>query len=167
MMTMTMMIMLTLTMSFLLTKHPLSMGMNLLLMTVTVAIMTGMMFTNTWFSYIMFMIMIGGMLVLFIYMTSIASNEKFKFSMKTLMIMMTLMMMSATTILIDQNLMNTNIKSEEITKALTKTSYEMMLTKFMNMPMSMIMTMLIIYLLIAMIATVKITNINKGPLRKL
>nr|YP_010352242.1 NADH dehydrogenase subunit 6 [Reticulitermes dabieshanensis]UOL50336.1 NADH dehydrogenase subunit 6 [Reticulitermes dabieshanensis] len=74
-------------------KHPLAMGMMLLLQTMMTCMISGTMYKSFWFSYILFMIMIGGMLVLFMYMTSLASNEMFYPTSK---MMMTAMVLSPT-----------------------------------------------------------------------
>nr|AWN56272.1 NADH dehydrogenase subunit 6 [Glena unipennaria] len=75
-------------------NHPMSMGANLILQTIMIVILIGPMNYSFWFSYILFLIMIGGMLILFMYMTSIASNEKFKFSINLLIIIMMMFMIT-------------------------------------------------------------------------
>nr|QIV24572.1 NADH dehydrogenase subunit 6 [Phaolus metallicus] len=147
-------------------SHPLSVGLNLLLQTCLIAALTGMMTSSYWFSYILFLIMVGGMLILFIYMTSVASNEKFKFSFKILCLILTLAMFMGAMILIDKFL------SHEYTLVLDQVSQSYIdqsnpsLSKFLNWPMSMNLVMIIIYLLMALIMVVKITNIQYGPLRQ-
>nr|AXS66336.1 NADH dehydrogenase subunit 6 [Cucujoidea sp. 6 KM-2017] len=135
-------------------KHPISIGSTLLLQTIFISLTIGMLSLNFWFSYILLLILIGGMLIIFMYMTSIASNEKFMFSIFPIIATISLM-----TILPNLNLTlnstltnNLNIKN--------------MLTKFFNFPSSMLIIMIIIYLLITMIAVIKICKINKGPLRQ-
>nr|QNV11699.1 NADH dehydrogenase subunit 6 [Rhamphomyia barbata] len=62
-------------------NHPLAMGLMLLMQTFLICLITGLMTKSFWFSYILFLIFLGGMLVLFIYVTSLASNEMFSMSM--------------------------------------------------------------------------------------
>nr|ARH53776.1 NADH dehydrogenase subunit 6 [Cercyon borealis] len=139
--------------------HPMSMGLTLLIQVICVSLMTGMLANNFWFSYILFIIMVGGMLVLFIYMTSIASNEKFKFS-KILFItflgllsFMMLMSMFMDNIFIEYlNLFN-------------YPEMNINLNKYINYPYNIITIMMILYLLISLIAIVKISKIKYGPLR--
>nr|ALI86981.1 NADH dehydrogenase subunit 6 [Cryptolestes turcicus] len=50
---------------FMFLNHPLSMGLMLLLQTICISILSGIMMINFWYSYMIFLIMIGGMLVLF------------------------------------------------------------------------------------------------------
>nr|QBZ37572.1 NADH dehydrogenase subunit 6 [Sinodendron rugosum] len=144
-------------------NHPFSMGAILLWQTTLVAFISGLLSYNFWYSYLLFLIMIGGMLVLFIYMTSVASNEKFKFSNKIyIMFMSILLLMIMSSIVLDpfysflnnQNLMTSN------------NFINQSLIKFINTPTNLILIMVIIYLFITLVAVVKITDIKHGPLRQ-
>nr|UYB77585.1 NADH dehydrogenase subunit 6 [Philonthus lomatus] len=161
-----MMFMLSLFLStmFIFLSHPLSMGMTLLSQTILIALITGMMNINFWFSYILFLIMVGGMLVLFIYMTSIASNEKFMFS-NYLSILFIIMLMSSVMIylLFDNNLLSLMNFSSSMNNSYM---FTLNLSKFFNYPSNIILFLMIIYLFFTLIAVVKITNINFGPLRQ-
>ena len=50
------------------------MGLTLLIQTILVSIISGLITKTFWFSYILFLVFLGGILVLFIYVTSLASN---------------------------------------------------------------------------------------------
>nr|QEJ81461.1 NADH dehydrogenase subunit 6 [Pygoluciola sp. FM18] len=165
MLCMILMIMLTTTISFLFIKHPLTMGMILLIQTLLIAMWTGFMSINFWYSYILFIIMVGGMLILFIYMTSVASNEKFSFSKILSLMMVTLIIMS---IFMSKDQMYTimNSMNMDLMSMKNKFSFKMSLNKFLMYPMMIMSMSIIIYLLIALIAISKITNIKNGPLRK-
>ena len=63
---------------FLRLSHPLAIGLGLLFQTILICCTTGLSNISFWFSYILFLIFLGGILVLFIYVTSLASNEIFK-----------------------------------------------------------------------------------------
>nr|YP_010121900.1 NADH dehydrogenase subunit 6 [Necrodes littoralis]QRF92667.1 NADH dehydrogenase subunit 6 [Necrodes littoralis] len=162
-MIMMMMMSLMLSFTFIFMSHPLSMGLILLSQTILIALISGIISMNFWFSYILFLIMIGGMLVLFIYMTSVASNEKFKFSILITIMNLSIMILFLPLNFIDNmliyanNLNMENIMNEEIFLSLSK---------FFNYPSSIILMMMIIYLFITLIAVVKITNISYGPLRQ-
>nr|ADO60480.1 NADH dehydrogenase subunit 6 [Peploptera acromialis] len=151
---------------FCLMNHPLSLGVMLLIQTILIALISGLMNLNFWFSYIVFLIMIGGMLVLFIYMTSIASNEKFKFSPTLLMYLYIVMMVSLFTLMIDSMTPTLNIHMMEscLTSALKNPNFT--LNKYMNYPHMVIYISMVIYLLMTLIAIVKITMKEKGALRQ-
>nr|QWB85778.1 NADH dehydrogenase subunit 6 [Phlyctenosis sp. N135] len=156
----------SMSMMFMFMSHPLSFGLILLVQTLLVSVLTGMMNYNFWFSYILFLIMVGGMLILFIYMTSVASNEKFKFSPKLLtswMLMMTMVLLLSMT---DSLVYNSNSMTYDLMSQSLLNMNEYSLNKTLNMPMSMNMAMIITYLLITMIVVVKITSIQHGPLRQ-
>nr|APX40444.1 NADH dehydrogenase subunit 6 [Longitarsus melanocephalus] len=147
-------------------KHPLSCGLILLMQTILIALKTGLMSLNFWFSYILFLIMIGGMLILFIYMTSISSNEKFNFNKKFFIIYLLFLIIFMISLFIDSyylNLLN-NIIDMKMSIHNFKNSISMM--KYLNYPNYFIMMMMILYLFITLIAIVKITKFNYGALRQ-
>nr|APX40028.1 NADH dehydrogenase subunit 6 [Cryptocephalus rugicollis] len=148
-------------------KHPLTLGLILLIQTIMVALMTGLLSMNFWSSYIIFLVMIGGLLILFVYMTSIASNEKFKFSFMTLLytIFSTLTIFSIT-IFLDKFFIYQKIKMIETFSMQENIKTHLFLNKFINFPHNMMYLMIVIYLLITLIAVVKISSKTKGTLRK-
>nr|YP_009251322.1 NADH dehydrogenase subunit 6 [Hapsodrilus ignifer]AIQ80119.1 NADH dehydrogenase subunit 6 [Hapsodrilus ignifer] len=157
---------LAMSLTFMFMEHPLSMGLILLIQTTLVAMITGLVSHNLWFSYILFMIMIGGMLVLFIYMTSVASNEKFMFSNKLVMGMMTTAIISATWMMTDKMFSYQNSMNMDMMMISMNPSYTLSMSKYLNFPLNSWMISLIVYLLLALIAVVKITNVTYGPLRQ-
>nr|AML26304.1 NADH dehydrogenase subunit 6 [Hydrophilidae sp. BMNH 1274334] len=142
-------------------KHPMSMGMILLIQVINTALITGLLTNNFWFSYILFMIMIGGMLVLFIYMTSIASNEKFKFSKIILLSFISIMTLIMLYTLISDSLMS------EYKELFNYQILNLNLNKYINYPYNIITIMMILYLLMTLIVVVKISKIKYGPLRQM
>nr|YP_010947022.1 NADH dehydrogenase subunit 6 [Eucorydia linglong]WGO57818.1 NADH dehydrogenase subunit 6 [Eucorydia linglong] len=156
-------IMLSMVMSFIFmqTKHPLAMGFILLMQTILLCIITGLMSQTFWFTYILFLIFLGGMLVLFIYVTSLASNEMFKMSTKV-------MMTSLIPIIITIFDLNLFMNNPETTNSNNLINNELIysLIKLYSEPNSFITIMLASYLFLTLIAVVNITNISMGPLRK-
>nr|APX39241.1 NADH dehydrogenase subunit 6 [Hypocassida subferruginea] len=148
--------------SFMIMKHPVSMMILILTQTIMVCCLCGMMSNLWWFSYMLFMVMIGGLLVLFMYMTNVASNEKFK--TKKMMIFLTpaivmiMMIMNKETFLNHSQISNwTNI---------IELSTKTILMKYYNYPSNMILFLMMIFLLVTMIMTVKVTDLSKGALRQ-
>nr|AYW52308.1 NADH dehydrogenase subunit 6 [Agrilinae sp. 1 ACP-2013] len=160
------MISLTISVTFLFTKHPLSMGFNLLIQTIMISLITGLLNLNFWYPFILFLIMVGGMLIIFIYMTSVASNEKFNPSMMMTVALMTLIIITSVMLLftepmpLKESLLSTITQPENL-----KISWTMSLTKFITYPQNLKLIMMMSYLFLALVAVVKITNIKYGPLR--
>nr|QLY89621.1 NADH dehydrogenase subunit 6 [Phaonia pallida] len=156
---------------FLNMKHPLAMGLTLLIQTMLICMLSGLMTKTFWFSYIMFLVFLGGMLVLFIYVTSLASNEMFSFSIKlTITSLMIFMMSMIMFMLINKNfmLMYETLETQSI---LDMNSFmkenSMNINKLYNYPNNLLTILLMNYLLITLIAIIKITKLYKGPLRPL
>nr|YP_010614738.1 NADH dehydrogenase subunit 6 [Dexia fulvifera]WAS35313.1 NADH dehydrogenase subunit 6 [Dexia fulvifera] len=150
-------------------KHPLAMGLMLLIQTIMVSLLSGLMSKTFWFSYILFLIFIGGMLVMFIYMTSLASNEMFSFSMKLLLLsIITFIMMFLILLMMDKNMLMM-YKNLEMNSIFNMDSYisenSLSLNKLYNYPTNLLTILLMNYLLITLIVIVKITKLFKGPLR--
>nr|QAX91074.1 NADH dehydrogenase subunit 6 [Schedorhinotermes sp. 7 MW-2019] len=143
------------------TKHPMAMGLILLTQTILMCLISGTMFKSFWFSYILFMIMIGGMLVLFMYMTSIASNEMF-LSPNKMIIIVTLTMPLIYTTMIDptsnKEMSDYNTMTENEVTTATTPMYEQMT--------GTLTILLVMYMLLTLIVVVKMININWGPLRQ-
>nr|AVN68285.1 NADH dehydrogenase subunit 6 [Rhyparobia grandis] len=145
-------------------NHPLAMGLTLLIQTMMIVLITGMMSQSFWFSYILFLIFLGGMLVLFIYVTSLASNEMF-----TLSTHLTIMMIMLTPLLIYTFNEFYSMKSQEslMFNFILNSQLNLPLIKLYNLPTNIITIILASYLFLTLIAVVKITNIFMGPLRQM
>nr|UCU06777.1 NADH dehydrogenase subunit 6 [Xylota coquilletti] len=155
---------------FLQMSHPLSMGIMLLIQTLMICCITGMMTKSFWFSYILFLIFVGGMLVLFIYVTSLASNELFSIEMKmTTIMIISLLFLIMIILFMDKMIMIFNSMNLEMNSIMNINSFikenSLNLNKLYNYPTNMITILLINYLLITLIAIVKITKLFYGPIR--
>nr|URH16872.1 NADH dehydrogenase subunit 6 [Protocapritermes odontomachus] len=141
-------------------KHPMAMGLMLLMQTTLVCLISGTLYKSFWFSYILFMIMIGGMLVLFMYMTSLASNEMFSPSNKMLTTMVMLMPIMLYIMPTSTNSKEMNMHETMMEDEITTTT-----TVMYNQMMGIMTTLLVLYMLLTLIVVVNIINVSKGPLR--
>lgn len=153
---------------FICISHPLSFGFVLLIQTVIIALSIGFFSVRYWYSYILFLIIVGGILVLFIYITRIASNEKFKFSKKIIVLV------NLTTIILfliikntDNLIINIIIKNSNLTTQTINNIENLSIRKYLNYPNALVFLLIITYLLITLIAIVKITiTETQSPLRQ-
>ncbi|YP_010691352.1 NADH dehydrogenase subunit 6 (mitochondrion) [Drosophila tropicalis] len=150
--------------------HPLAMGLTLLIQTVLICLIAGLMTKSFWYSYILFLIFLGGMLVLFIYVTSLASNEMFNLSIKlTLFSFFLMFIFTMISFFIDKTSISFFFMNNEMESIFNLNSYflenSLSLNKLYNFPTNFITILLMNYLLITLIVVVKITKLFKGPLR--
>ncbi|YP_010272013.1 NADH dehydrogenase subunit 6 (mitochondrion) [Drosophila suzukii] len=150
--------------------HPLALGLTLLIQTIFVCLISGLMTKSFWYSYILFLIFLGGMLVLFIYVTSLASNEMFNLSIKlTLFSGLILFMMLILSFIVDKTSISLFLMNNEMESIIKMNSYftenSLSLNKLYNFPTNFITILLMNYLLITLIVVVKITKLFKGPIR--
>nr|YP_010947061.1 NADH dehydrogenase subunit 6 [Ergaula nepalensis]WGO57870.1 NADH dehydrogenase subunit 6 [Ergaula nepalensis] len=144
-------------------NHPLAMGLMLLIQTIILCLISGFMSQTFWFPYILFLIFLGGMLVLFIYVTSLASNEMFNLSTKTIIMnLISMVLLLPMYLYLPQN----NLDIHNMNYMLNNTTIYPLI-KLYNQPNGLITIMLAMYLFLTLIAVVKITNISKGPLRNM
>ena len=153
--------------SFLFTRlvHPLSIGLTLLIQTVLISLTAGLSTISYWFSYILFMIFLGGILVLFIYVTSLASNESFSFSYSTLAISLILLLLLIPLTLIWDYFFNSFAAQLPLSSLNIETSNVFIISWIYRTNLINFTLFIIIYLLLTLIVVVKITNLFKGPLR--
>nr|YP_009731730.1 NADH dehydrogenase subunit 6 [Limassolla lingchuanensis]QHR79697.1 NADH dehydrogenase subunit 6 [Limassolla lingchuanensis] len=138
-------------------NNPMSLGFMLILQTMMTIFYMNTIMQSSWFIMITFLMMIGGLLILFTYMSSIASNEKFKIKLN-MMFMLIIML-----IIFDDMMMQQQIKEELVLNKFMMSDLSLM--KIYNNK-SMLLTMLmVLYLLLTMISVTKMVKHYKGPLR--
>lgn len=99
----------------------------------------------------------GGLLILIMYITSIASNEKFKINVNIILILI-LIILNIDEIIID-NLINENQNLIEDQKL------RLSLIKIYNLKSIYVTLILVIYLLLTMVSVSKTVKFFDGPLR--
>nr|YP_010598418.1 NADH dehydrogenase subunit 6 [Deroplatys truncata]UIX55362.1 NADH dehydrogenase subunit 6 [Deroplatys truncata] len=160
----TMSLILSITLMFL--NHPMSMGFILFIQTLCLCFISGFMSLSFWFSYVLLLIYLGGMLILFMYITSLASNELFSYSNKILLIIflvpLILSLIHYTSFYHQTNLYENMENSMNFIFMPNN-----FLLKMYNYPNNIITILIACYLFLALIAVVKMTNIFKGPLRQM
>nr|UPL65660.1 NADH dehydrogenase subunit 6 [Petillopsis calcar] len=145
---------------FLFLKHPVSTGIMIITQTLVLAMLSGMILKSFWFAYIITITMLSGMLVLFIYMASVASNEKIKMSYWLIGISMVMMV---TSVIVQ---MYSKTYDHEMFNIQTMMSMESLwLNNLFNSKFKYITIMMVMYLMFTMITVSYIVNISKGPLR--
>nr|YP_010582958.1 NADH dehydrogenase subunit 6 [Typhlocyba choui]UGN61404.1 NADH dehydrogenase subunit 6 [Typhlocyba choui] len=137
--------------------NPMALGMILLVQTITVILFMNKILYSSWFTLITFMMMIGGLLIMFMYMTSIASNEKF--SLKINLSIMILIVL----IIFDEMMISNQI--DETQEILKTNNFNLSLTKMFNNKSMLITMLLVLYLLLTMISVTSMVKHHKGPLR--
>nr|BBN79995.1 NADH dehydrogenase subunit 6 [Grandidierella rubroantennata] len=148
---------------FIFSEHLLVMNFSLMLTSMFYSFILYHQMLTTWMAYILMMVFLSGMMVIFIYMTSLSSNEPFNFSpyMMIIMVFFNLLfpffIFKKNFLLMENSnlLLNTNFpfSLEMVYKTYSVTSWELTLC-------------LIIYLFVTLIVSVKISSMKSGPLKK-
>nr|QNH68983.1 NADH dehydrogenase subunit 6 [Mazarredia convexa] len=146
---------------FINTKQPMILIMIILIQTLLTTFMMNNYNKSSWFNYILMIIFIGGMMVLFIYITSIAPNEK-NYSYKK---MFTMTAMTMTILWVLENKNNPESTETSINPPFEMSKEQMDTNMMFNYPLYQLTIMMTIYLFITLIVVNKISNMEKGPLR--
>nr|YP_009472892.1 NADH dehydrogenase subunit 6 [Acanthaspis ruficeps]AST10096.1 NADH dehydrogenase subunit 6 [Acanthaspis ruficeps] len=164
MLTSMLIMLIALSIMFTMLTHPMSMGMIMIMQTLFISMTTGIMINMFWFSYILVITMLSGILVLFIYMASIASNEKFKTSTKMMMYFMSSIILSSISLLFVDQLEKSSMWSTS-KKEMVCNEQVLSLIKLFNSH-NMSMTIIVItYLFFTMIVISYVVEVSEGPLR--
>nr|YP_010478192.1 NADH dehydrogenase subunit 6 [Nesophrosyne sp. 295 GMB-2012]UVI59636.1 NADH dehydrogenase subunit 6 [Nesophrosyne sp. 295 GMB-2012] len=138
-------------------KTPMSMGIMLLILTTVSTFLMANILTTAWIPMIMFLMLIGGLLILFVYMSSIVPNEKFTTNILMIITPALVFMMPLEGVVIEP-LMNENLLSTMLIDNIS-------MIKMYNKKTFIITVFMFMYLLLSMIVVTKIVKIFKGPLR--
>nr|AND97102.1 NADH dehydrogenase subunit 6 [Stygobromus tenuis potomacus] len=144
--------------------HPLSMTAVIIFQSLAVAINLYTYTQTSWFTYILIMTFISGMMIIFAYISSIVPNEtitKTPFFISTSIIATTLVMLM---LFLTESTSFTSLNMPLNMNALYNLSIATIFKIFKSNTNTMAIV-LISYLLIVLIMVVKITAFNKGPLR--
>nr|QOX09887.1 NADH dehydrogenase subunit 6 [Limassolla sp. XZ-2020] len=140
-------------------NNPMSLGFMLMMQTIMTILFMNLIMESSWFVMITFLMMIGGLLILFTYMSSMASNEKFKIKLNMMLLLIIIFLM------MDEMIMQNQIKE---TMSLNKFFLsDLSLMKIYNNKSMMLTLMMILYLLLTMISVTKMVKHHKGPLRNI
>lgn len=138
--------------------HPLAIVLALICFSLVVSLITGFFINSFWFRYILFLVIVGGILVVFIYITRVASNEKFLFKYNFIYSIIFFFIIIFPLYFFLKNYFKR--------RDLNLISYENIINKFIIFPYCSIIALIIVYLLVTLIVVVKITQLNIGPLRQ-
>lgn len=144
---------------FLFIFHPLAIIFVLIIQTILISIVIYSITQFPWFSYTLILVFLGGMLILFTYISNIASNEIFKPNIK---ILFPLVVAPVITILVTRPKQNLSWEAK-----LTSSNQFSNFTIFKPFSDSIIPITLLIasYIILTLLTVVKIRKINQGPLR--
>lgn len=132
--------------------HPLAIVGALLLLTILISLSIRILIQFPWTAYILFLIILGGLLVLFIYIASLAPNRKiFKISFLTPYFLFLLIFL---------------IRPQSYKDLSLSTVSTIINLKKLYLPIACNITILLtVFLLFTLIVVVSVAKTNRGPLR--
>nr|YP_009515488.1 NADH dehydrogenase subunit 6 [Trinorchestia longiramus]AYB71599.1 NADH dehydrogenase subunit 6 [Trinorchestia longiramus] len=137
---------------------PLSMGLTVILLTVPIALMMTIIINTSWFSLLLTMIFLTAMMIIFVYISSLAANE-LSFSSNELLLIPALFMLM---MFYSHFMENTPLNS--FAQTLSPNQFEMTY-KMYTYDLFVMTSFLMVYLLVALIVVVKNSSMKKTPFR--
>nr|YP_009500763.1 NADH dehydrogenase subunit 6 [Trioza urticae]AWU49112.1 NADH dehydrogenase subunit 6 [Trioza urticae] len=138
--------------------HPLPLGLMILIQTIFICLITRIVTFSSWMPLTMFLVMVGGLMIIFIYVTSVCSNKKFnkkKSKLSLFFILISILM------IYNQSFMINFFDTVQL-----KDNFNFEFFKLF-MPVNLSSSMFIfLYLLIALMIMINLLSKSKGPLRK-
>lgn len=113
---------------------------------------------TSWFSLLLFILFLSGIIIIFIYVCSLASNEThfYSFNLAYLIIALTV-----------YGVFNNETSKLMVTRSLliSETDRSILIHKVYSFSVYMFIVLLITYLLVTLIVIVKISTVREGPVR--
>nr|YP_026024.1 NADH dehydrogenase subunit 6 [Pollicipes polymerus]AAS00865.1 NADH dehydrogenase subunit 6 [Pollicipes polymerus] len=139
--------------------HPLAMIFVLIVQSALISILIYSLTQFPWFSYTLILIFLGGMLILFTYMSNIASNEMFKPNMK---IILPITLAPVVYLIMPKEIQNITVESQTM-NSLNFSNF--MIFKPYTISVMPITLLMATYIILTLLVVVKISKMSQGPLR--
>nr|QLY89672.1 NADH dehydrogenase subunit 6 [Brachycentrus subnubilus] len=146
-------------------SHPLMITIMMIIQTSIITMIIGLMSQTFWMSYIMFLTFIGGLLVLFIYISSLTSNKILNFNKMNLINMFILILIISWTANFFTNFNNLETMKMFNFSLMMNFENNLFMSNFYNQNELFFTIMMMIYLFLMLIISVKITNLQHSPMR--
>nr|CDR49922.1 NADH-ubiquinone oxidoreductase chain 6 [Xenophyes cascus] len=152
---------------FLFTAHPLVMGMVIMMQTLLTCLMINLINQSNWIAFMVFLLIMGGLLILFLYIISIAPNEMNQNSplttSKTLVIIAAITFIVMTTQMWDMKHFNEMCSNSPLIQM--KLSESPLFMKLFDHSMSSMVILLMLILFLNLCIMISLVSIESGPLR--
>nr|BCJ04111.1 NADH dehydrogenase subunit 6 [Metaphire hilgendorfi] len=144
-------LMTTSTMMLYLSTTPIMLGINILIMALLLSV-TLASSMSSWYAFLVFLIYVGGMLVMFAYFLALAPNQQMPTKSNVMYALMTLIILTTVAIITDTKIFISQEMNQD-------SAY------LYSVSTSPILIMLSLTLFLTMVIVVKLTNRSGGPLR--
>lgn len=128
--------------------------------TTIVRLLLNLITLRSWFSFLLILIILGGIIVLFIYISRLASNENFTLTVplsRIKILTLSLILLIVTIYISYHHLI---LKDKRL-------NFKKLILKIFSSPLRNIIILVIIYLFISLIITVYIVKLKDSPIRRI
>nr|QGQ51713.1 NADH dehydrogenase subunit 6 [Eurythenes magellanicus] len=150
---------------FMSTSTPLLMTLLIITVSATVALLSYLLSKMAWFSFILLMVFISGVMIIFVYISSLASNKMNPTRPLPALVLASFLLTLPLLTSNDYFTKTSNTHSIDSLPLTTLTSSPSMISKLYAPLIAPLTTLLMLYLLLVLLVVVKTTSTTKGPLR--
>ena len=137
--------------------HPISLAGVVIMQALLICSLGFFIYSTAWYSFIVFLIFLGGVIVIFLYVTRLASNENFAPQWKSFILLITLTIFFSPILLFRAQ--ENNLK--------TQINPSIIVSKIYSFQLAPIIVVSIIFLLFTLIVVAEIVKLTKTPLRSI
>jgi len=142
--------------------HPIFIVISISLQSIILRLILFLVLPSPWLSITLFIIFIGGLIIIFLYVASLASNERFGIFTQSPLPWIKLIFFSLTSFtIISYTLINYDFNK------ILQISFNPLIFKIYLTQITPIISFSIVYLLLTLIICVNLTHIKSGPIRHL
>ncbi|YP_008238917.1 NADH dehydrogenase subunit 6 (mitochondrion) [Nilaparvata lugens] len=144
-------------------NHPISLGTTLMIQSISTSLFMNLLTKNSWNSMILFITFSSGLMIMFMYMASISSNEKFKWSLKLFLMIMCLMLTS--TVMKEFMIMN-KFNMNEQSLFIQDNEEKKSIMKIIGSNKILLFILVTLIILMVLFSISNLINSFEGPLKK-
>nr|QZR92100.1 NADH dehydrogenase subunit 6 [Uroleucon erigeronensis] len=142
-------------------KSPISSNLIILIQTMTLTLMINLINKTAWISFMIFILYIGGLMIIFLYISSIAFNElNINKNYKNMIFKILFLSLMLLMFKLSMNIENMNYENKFIFED------NFYLLNMFNMPNNMMIYLIMFILFFMLILIIWMLKINKGPIRQ-
>nr|YP_010586209.1 NADH dehydrogenase subunit 6 [Goera horni]UZZ43971.1 NADH dehydrogenase subunit 6 [Goera horni] len=146
-------------------KHPLIITIFVIIQVINLTLIMGLLSYSYWMSYIMFLIFIGGLLILFIYISSLTPNKIYYLNFNKLIFISLISIITFCFFKFQPFIFNLEMTKFLNLIYLLNQENKNFIFNFYNNNEMYLTFMLINYLMLTLIISTKISNMTMGPMR--
>nr|YP_010586414.1 NADH dehydrogenase subunit 6 [Nyctiophylax orbicularis]UZZ44202.1 NADH dehydrogenase subunit 6 [Nyctiophylax orbicularis] len=150
---------------FMMVSNPINMSLIIIIQTINSCMMMNNLMNYPWFPYITFIVIIGGLMIMFMYMCMLSWNSKMKIKLSIIIMMMSIFIMNNYMMMMNKFMNYNYISMFKFNNNIILNKFKLNMIKFYIKNSTMIILIMINLLLLTLIIINKMNKKSNKPLR--